>query len=75
MGRARKKNPTEPSIRAWQVQRSSGVFREPPDRGRAKWVIDEMRWVGIAWQSMGGLAVGKSLEGYMCVARIIARGS
>ena len=29
MGRARKMNPTEPGIRTWQVQCSSGVFREP----------------------------------------------
>ena len=33
MGRARKMNPTEHGIRTWQVQRSSGVFREPPGSG------------------------------------------
>ena len=28
-GRARKKNPTESRIQAWQVRRSLGVFKEP----------------------------------------------
>ena len=29
MGRAKKKNPIEPGIRAWQVQRSSGYLESP----------------------------------------------